>query len=611
MRSFLFLTKYFLFWWALFILNRIVFIFWYHTEIFSKGFYLITKTFYYGAPLDISASAYLLLLPLLLLAVQHFISFSFYKTFIKIYSAVFIILICLISGGDLGIYSSWGTKLTVRAIYDLQFPAEAFESMRSSPVFLILIVVAVQVFFAFLISNLFFKNTQWNDFRGKAAKAIPLLVIFPFIILCMRGGLQTIPVNESAAFFSSSPVLNYAAVNSPWFLGRSLLSHNTKNPYQFYSTQKAKAIVSNLYNQKDSTVSIINASRPNIVFIQLESFTADIIQELGGDSTVTPNLNALIHNGILCTNFYATGFRTDQGLVAMQNGFPSQPVNSIIWSSEKMNSLPYLSKSLASAGYTTCLFYGGDLNFSNLNVFAHDGNFSHIVSIHDFSEAKFINKWGADDETMFEKAGQDLINMPEPFFAYVITLSSHEPFTIPMKAKFPGDDLPSKFRNACYFTDQALGNFMENARKENWFRNTLFILVADHGHELPLYRSFQTPDFHRIPCVFYGSALKPEWIGKKWNSIASQTDLPATLLHQLHLPAEIFPWSSDIFNVKRKPFAFYTFENGFGFIDENSSVAFDDNAKKIVFQDKTTMDSTALVTGKAYLQMVFSQYLSY
>lgn len=619
---FLFFLRYYLFWVLVFLLQRLVFVLYYLDRFKEAGAEKIFQSFRYGLRLDLSMCGYFALTPLLLFIAQQFIKAQFFKKSLKIYTWILLVITALISAGDLGIYENWGVKLNYRAIAMLAYPAEAFESSRSAPLLLLLLIIlcellAAGVLYRLLIGKMKIPEAQLLS-REKMVYSIQLLLIPGLIFLTIRGGWQQIPVNESVAYFSSYPVVNHAAVNTPWHLSSSILKNRhsgQKNIYVYLPVHEATGRVKDLYPKyDDSTRLILTQQKPNIIFIQLESFTADVIAELGGDSGVAPNISRLIKEGLLFTDIYASGIRTDQGIIALLSGFPAQPQTNIVNQPEKIEHLPFLSLALKNKNYYNAFYYGGELGFGRFNTIAHRAGFDRIIGLKDFSDAGLFNKWGADDKSLLDKYIKEMQHPPQPFFSYIITSSSHEPFTVPMSTVFAGDAHREKFKNACYFTDRSLGYFFETVKQMDWYKNTLFVLVADHGHYLPKNRRFDEPRRYHIPLIFFGDVLKEAYRGKKIAGIGSQTDIATTLLRQLQLPDTAFKWGNDLLDPRRKPFAFYTFDDGFAWLAGKDTLIFDNRAKRLLYpgeQSPITYSDSLLTTGKAYMQTLFEAFLNY
>ncbi|UOQ71110.1 LTA synthase family protein [Hymenobacter cellulosilyticus] len=379
-------------------------------------------------------------------------------------------------------------------------------------------------------------------------------------------------------YFSAVPFANHAALNVPWNVAQTaLLTDNGPNPYQFMPDSVATRTVQQLYapaSQADST-RLLRTTRPNVLFIILESFTGKLVASTGGETNVTPNLDSLARTGVRFTNIYAAGDRSQKGLVALLSGYPSQPTTSIIKYPRKTEHLPHLCRSLEQVGYKSHYYYGGELAFANMKSYLVAAGYDQFTERADFARSEQNSKWGAHDHVLFDRVLQDLQTQPTPFFVTAFTLSSHEPFEIPIPRKFKGTDETALFRNSVYYTDWALGRFLRTARQQPWWDNTLVVLVADHGHTLPgndpneSYRKF------RIPLVLAGGALRPEVRGRVYGHIASQTDIAATLLRQLKLPTAGYEWSHDLLQPLRQPFAFYCFSDGFGMVSPTGTVTFD------------------------------------
>lgn len=208
---------------------------------------------------------------------------------------------------------------------------------------------------------------------------------------------------------------------------------------------------------------------------------------------------------------------------------------------------------------------------------------------------------------------KDLNKVKEPFFYSLLTLSSHEPFEIPVKHKFPKKKEEDKFRNAVWYSDLALKEFMDNAQQQTWYNNTLIILVADHGHRLPKnYVDLSVPGRFRIPLLITGGALKPELRGTKCKTTGSQTDIAATLLQSLGKTSKQFPYSKNLLSKNAKSFAWYTYNDGFGWIDSYESLVFDNIGKRISYPYHTVVADSSnrkIKLGQAYLQSLMQDYI--
>jgi phosphoglycerol transferase MdoB-like AlkP superfamily enzyme len=382
---------------------------------------------------------------------------------------------------------------------------------------------------------------------------------------------------------------------------------NKNNPYQYFDDSIAQRYLDSLYSSLNNSPSeILTTRRPNILFIILESYTSKFIGCLGGEPGVTPNIDRIAKEGMLFTNIYASGDRSEKGLVALLSGYPTQTTTSIIKTPSKTEQLPHLNKILEEQGYHSSYYYGGELAFANIKSYLLNAGYDRLISKYDFDKKDYNSKWGVHDHVLFNKFLNDLKTEKQPFFSTLFTLSSHEPYEIPVKPEFVGNDETTQFKNSFNYTDKCIGNFIAQAKMQPWWDSTLIIMVADHGHRLPGNYSNDHPTKFKIPLILTGGALKLKEVVS--NSIGSQTDIAFTLLQQINLKTDGFRWSKNLLDSTAKQFAFYVFNDGFGFVTQAGALTFDNVSKKIIYQDKD-VPASQLNYGKAYMQLSFEDFL--
>ena len=603
--SFLF---YILFWLLFFISSRLFFLFFHYNEFFKNSLSEILSTFRHGLSLDISATAYFLALPFLAAIPALFLNGGWFKIFMRWYSYLFIIFSSIIVVSDAALYSYWGFRMDYTPLLYLKTPAEAMASVSTlKALSFIVCMIGWSAIFIFIYRKFVDRRFENADkLRLPLAWTPVVLILAGSLIIPVRGGFGVAPINAGSVYFSKKMFLNHCAINVVWNVGASLFGQNSrKNPYEFGDLKTAKTVVDSLVVSKAISQKIVSVEKPNIFIIVLESFSGYLVGPLGGDAEVTPNLNRYANEGILFTNFYASGTRTDKALPAILNGYPAQPAHSIIKEPVKTQSLPALVKIFESYGYNTSFWYGGEINFANFNSYLIGTGFSEIVSKENFSSKFYNSKWGVHDHIFFGALEDSMKNVKQPFFRVALTLSSHEPFDVPMETVFKGNDITSKYRNSVYYADKSLGAFLDWAKTTPWWKNTLFIMVADHCS-----RNFSdipagSPYVFRIPMIWTGGAL--EGRGMKIDKKGSQVDIATTLLNQLGFKGD-FPFSKDLLADDSKSFAFYTYNEGFGFVTDSSAVQYDHKAGKIVSREGKN-PAFAETAGRAFLQVLFDDFL--
>ncbi|WP_345056048.1 LTA synthase family protein [Hymenobacter glaciei] len=573
-------------------------------------------TFWYGLRLDASAVAYVCLIPFLLLTLGSLWPRLPMRSLLLGYSVLVGLVLSALIIADLELYRAWGFRLDDTPLQYLNSPQEMAASAGGAPLGLLLAAFLVLAGGGWLLyKGVVGRLAPLPAWFGRGRAALACLLYLALLVVPLRGGTQQIPINQSDVYFSRTAFANHAALNVPWNLMSAMVLRSEEHPPQpFMPDSTARRLVATLYPlavgkpaPADSTTSILAEARPNVLFIILESFTSKFVGSVGGEQGVTPVLDSLARTGVLFDHMYAAGDRSQKGLVSLLSGYPNQPTTSIIKFPRKTEHLPHLCRSLAAAGYRSHYYYGGELAFANMKSYLQTAGYEHLTERGDFAQGDQNSKWGAHDGVLFDRILGDLRQQPTPFFVTAFTLSSHEPFDVPMKKHFPGTDEVSLFRNSVYYTDQELGRFLRAAQREPWYAHTLLVLVADHGHIQPGNSSNQSPDKFRIPLLLAGGALRPAARGQVVHTIASQTDVAATLLHQLKLPATSYVWSRDLLAPRPNPVAYYCFNNGFGVVSPQGSLVLD-NVSREVWDRTPTATDWQLHFGQAMQQLTLADF---
>lgn len=610
---FLFIIKLFVFWMLIFVFQRVIFLFVNHNMLGDISPGHLMSAFLYGLRLDIAAACYLMFFPVLLLFAGLIVKkpLSFIKA-ARFLSAVLIILVLALGVMGIALHGNWGTKINSKALSLMIFPGEILGTVFNAANLLYF------GFFAAFTVLIIFLFRKWMG-RAKPLLLKPwlsalLLIIFTgLLFLGVRGGVQKHPVGRNSCFYSKYSVLNNAALNDFWNVADLLLSPQiSENPYLFFSNKQAKLRVDKLFTcEKDSCPDILNTCRPNIILIVMESYSADAISCLGGEQGISTGFDSLAADGLLFTNFYATGFRTDQGLVSLLSCFPSQPVTSIINNFGKFDKLPNAVTEFRKHQYHTSYYFGGDLGYANTETYLTSAGVDVLTGEKDFPEGKRTD-WGAYDEDSFNFHINDSASRKSPFFSMIMTITNHEFFDADVPKVFTGKTEEDKYRNTARYADQCMFEFIKKASDMPCYNNTLFVITADHAHKYPKNRNYNEPERHHIPLLFYGNVIKPEYRGETVDVIASQTDLIPTLFALLKIHPGSFRWGRNMLNPYHKGFAFYTFDNGFGIITPDEEVVYDCNLKSVLIHRKKTKscNGDALGKGKAMLQLMFDEYIA-
>jgi phosphoglycerol transferase MdoB-like AlkP superfamily enzyme len=614
-RTLLLLIRQLAFWMLFFNLLRLLFLLYYFDILRSEsiGLLEVLPVFWYSINLDLATACYIMVIPFLLLLIQSVWQAKWIDLVNKIYTGIIIAGYSLTAAGEMGIYAEWKTKLTYKVVKYLSHPSEIYNSAETGTFFLLLVLLIL-----FVSAGIFAYN-RWFYIPSPASGrnlwfSFGFLTIIPgLLFLGMRGGVQEIPINQSQSYFSSHNILNTAAVNNAFNLYISVfenLKNIDKNPYLFMDQRQADSLMARMFaTPGDTTAKILTAARPNIVILIMESWSADLIQSLGGEPGITPEFARLEKSGLLFDQVYASGSRSEQGMACIFSGFPAHPISSITVQPDKYNKLPSLVRDLEQQGYSSSFYFGGQLIYGNIKSYIIFNGFNSITEVYDFPKSIPRGKLGIHDEYTLGYMLSDLNRQKEPFIAALFTVSTHSPWDQPFEKPLKWGGNEQEYINAAYYTDHCLGEFFRSAVNQPWYDSTLFVIVADHSHNS--YRNWHphSKEYRRIPMLFYGSVIREEYRGKTLSKLGNQHDLPATLLAQMNLPHDRYRFSKNLLNPFTQDFAYYSTEDGVGWIRPWTTFAYDKGPDFYYWWTDPKLPDSIKNEGKAYLQTVFEKYL--
>ncbi|HNG89363.1 MAG TPA: sulfatase-like hydrolase/transferase, partial [Saprospiraceae bacterium] len=568
-QAFSFPLRLLLFWLLFFAAFRLWFVLWFRTEWAVPDGRSVWGSFWHALPLDLSMAGYLMVLPVLMwfvgMAWRSRAAASAERASrpiaaVRGFHFLLISVLVLVFGANVFLYEEWHTPLNNRALAYMSTPMALLDSMSFG---FILAAIGLYVAVLGLFWWLYRRLVEQGRVGERTASPFRLwhLLFLPIwlaaIALLIRGGLRTMPINESAVYYSPHSFDNHAATNTAWHLAHSQMEVKaTTNHFRTMPDEEAQRdmdwISGRRMMDRDARYDLFapraDSIPMNLVMLILESHSAQVVQELGGEPGVCPNLSGLIRRGILFDSCYSSGYRTDQGLVSVLAGYPAQPDQSIVLQSEKAAKLPSLPRVLGEMGYSTAFLYGGELTFANIGVWLTEQRLGLIRSEQDFSKADKTQRWGVDDHRLFQHALLEINRLQPPFFAAALSLSLHPPYDVPYQSRWAGDDIRSKFLHSAAFTDWAIGEFFRSAAQQPWYANTLFVLVADHGTASIGDTGQDDPLARHIPLLFYSPRLNAEWAGRRVSLHCGHHDIPSTALKML-LPESAwavhmgdFPW---------------------------------------------------------------------
>lgn len=599
-------VRYYLFWMLFFFVSRLAFVLYHAKSVFEFSFSEILPLFYYGLKLDNSLTCWILLPSILTISL---VSFTRYYASIhsvhKAYTYIWLFVITILTIIDVELFTYWGFRLDNTFLRYLSTFSEAFGTSLSSPWYLLIPLGIFLFYLGFKAYNYLLPEKVFTNVKIKLLGLITIVIIASSLIIPIRGGLQQIPINESVCFYSNRPILNQAAINPIWTFLRSLIEKPEANAAKYeFNEVYAKAPY---FPKSTSPVdTLLKTSRPNVILIIWESLTHKVFEP-----NVVPNLYRTAQEGIYFSNLYASGDRSDKGLVALLSAYPAQPDFSIMTDPAKSSKLHFLPKLLKNHGYNSSFNYGGEPAFANLASYLSFAEFGQVVSKFNYASTLSTSKWGVPDEHTFAKdieLANRLHQKGSPFFLAHFTLSSHEPFDVPLQGPAQsGRSIDQKFKNAHYYTDQSFQKFMERARQQPWWDSTLIIIIADHGSVLPggEYANHQPVEFH-IPMIWTGGAIKTQGAIPQ---LLSQTDVAGILLQQMKLP-NTFEFSKGLYSDSIQTPAITIFNDGFAVVRSDSNFAVYDFPQKGYSVENGALQSSDKFYGQYYIHRLMKDFLA-
>ena len=372
-------------------------------------------------------------------------------------------------------------------------------------------------------------------------RPIATLAMGAVIFLAIRGTLSHRPINPSSVAFCGDSMLNTLPLNSLYSVVYAVYSmKNERSAADVYGDMPADDM-HRIVNAcagiagRDEAIPSLHAQEPavrrerplNIVIIVEESLGAQFVGNLGG-AALTPSLDALAGQGWNLTRAYATGTRSVRGLEAVAAGFPPTVSDAALRLSGAQSNFFTLAQLLKQHGYHSHFIYGGEAHFDNMKSFFLGNGFDSLHERSSFSNPAFVGTWGASDEDMFNKLDELLANPPgppdQPSFTLAFSVTNHTPWEYPSGRIQPEGD-PATNANSVRYADWAIGQFFDKAKQSPYWRNTVFLIVADHDARVGGANLVPLRHFH-IPALILGAGVQP----RSDDRLVSQIDLPPTLL---------------------------------------------------------------------------------
>lgn len=437
-----------------------------------------------------------------------------------------------------------------------------------------IVIIALYIWSIAAVTRRFADRWQTSDKLGCRQYvwcSVLTILLWGAVFCGIRGSFQRYPLDTSFAYFCDDPFYNKLGINPVFNLEKSFEYNSVKIPAFITAVDEQEATA---YVQHELAIKPIDPLRPllregsvhrciegtpNVVLVFMESMTADNLERKENGKWLTPFLRSLRDKSIYWSNCYSTGTHTNNGIVGVHYGFVPNFAKSIMNGNTNIyTGLPYFLK---RNGYENICFITGNPQYDSMNSFWRDNHIHRIYSLYDYGPGAAVNNYGVSDSYLFDYGLRKLDEYSQqgkPFFASFLTISNHGPYVVP-KAYEGRAENPEQ--QVIAYADDALRMFIESAQKTDWGQNTLFVLVADHGTNLPCPYEMVLSHNH-IPVYIFGAGVEPEHVVQP----ASQTDIWPTVLSMLGIEYTNNCTGIDILNESRR-YAFFVSDNHLGVSD--------------------------------------------
>ena len=547
----------------------------------------------HGLGLDLSTALYFLIVPFLLCVVQIWYWHKWLNKLLQVYFLIISLAFALAFVADTSLYPFWGFKLNATCLQYLESPNEMAASVSTTYLIWRFLAIAIATIIIFDGYRHRFPVKISMPTKQKLTELIIYILCIPLMVIGIRGGVSESTTNTGQVFFSQQLFLNHSAVN-PVFSFLSSFEHGEDDyyHYNYFEPEEVDGILKDVYTTESVGIdTLLTTQHPNVIVILLESCGA-VFTELGGHPETMPRFSQIANEGICFTQCYGNSWRTDRGTVCTLSGWPSFPNVSVMKMPDKSQTMPSIAKTLKQANYQTHYLYGGDINFTNMRGYLIATGWDHLTSMDDYPKSQVTSKWGVADDVTFETVYQMATTIQQPYLIGFSTLSSHEPWEVPVS------QFDDEIQNAFYYLDQCIGTFIDKLKQSPVWENTLVVMLPDHGIQYQQLDETK-PLRNLIPVVWTGGVVKAP---KRIDKICNQSDLAATLLGQLGKSHDDFTFSRDVLSsTYRYPMAVHNYNNAQSMIDSTGFILYDFDAARFIKRDSKDADRM-LKVSKAILQ---------
>lgn len=556
-------------------------------------------TFIYGLRMDTITACMLLVIPVLLLTLCPKIFQNFINSFLTVYFLVFLSLLIYIENATFPFILQYDVRPNYLFVEYLDYPKEVFSMIFADYKLELLISFLMITSFIYLYIK-YAKNSFKEVFTQHYFKRILMFIPIGLILFIgIRSSFGHRPANNSDAMYSSNRIINEITKNSFYSIAFAIYSekkYSSKKQMKVYGLMDKEEALSrvkkrlNINSQsKESPLSrwvktnFQHKKEKNLVIFLQESIGYQFVEAIGGEKGITPNINRLSKEGILFKDLYSNGTRSIRGIAGAVSGNFSVPGKGVLKRNKSQNDFFTFSSLLKPLGYHTMFLYGGESRFDNMRGWFLGNGFDEVIDKPRFENPSFVGTWGVSDEDLVVKANEEfkeLYKKDKKFAAVMFSTTNHTPFDFPDEKITLVEGVPKKsVKNAIKYADYAIGKFIDQARKEDYYKDTIFVVLADHN--VRVYGNEMVPvNMFHIPGLILGENIEP----MVYDKITTQPDVLATAIDLLGVDLEYPIMGNSIFSDKKQNLSLMKFHTTYALRVDNKIAILRQNKKAVTFE---------------------------
>lgn len=587
-----------------------------------------------GFRIDLSSIGYLLILPALIhpwIMLNTRASIWWLKL-LNLYLFIVFMSVLFFELATPAFIEEYGLRPNRLFIEYLAYPNEVMKMLFNGHLLTLFLVFSLLLFpskFLYQFIGNIFNNSKRPVGLNIYSSIVPSFLLLFIVFACARGTSGHRPINPSLVYFSTDPLINSLTLNSMYSIAYALDQlGDEKNAAKMYGKMDVNKVIEIIRKETgldpksfdfpdrpslNTQLPVYSGKPKNLVIILEESLGAQFVSSLGG-LPLTPEIDKLNNEGWAFKNLFATGTRSVRGIEAVITGFTPTPARAVVKLDKSQHNFFTIASLLKAHNYTTQFIYGGESHFDNMKSFFLGNGFTDIVDFDEIQNPQFIASWGASDGDLFNQANIELNKLHQsnsPFFSFIFTSSNHDPFEIPegivspinytetQLAKYNAKELSR--HKAIQYADFALGEFISKAKTQDYWQDTVFLIVADHDARASGKNLVPVKNFH-IPGVILNSGKMNTFDER----ITSNIDLAPTLLSLIGIENTSPMLGHDLNNPKAAGRAMMQYANNFAYMKGNEvtilqpqkppmNYTYDLNTKVLnIHKDNTELAETAL-----------------